>query len=598
MVIFDKLKALLTRAERKQMLVLLFLMFIGMGLETLGLGLVIPAIGMMTQTEFLQHNVYLQPILRLLHYPSQAQLIIGAMLSLVMIYTIKAAFLIFMSWKQSKFVYGLQASLSYQLFSGYLKQPWSFHLQRNSAQLISNITNEVSQLVNSVVQPGMILLTEGGVLVGVGALLFAIEPLGACIVLSVLGGASIASQRLIRGYLTRWGETRQYHDGLRMQHLQQGLGGAKDVKLLGREAYFLKDYQTHNVGSAEVSQKYRTMTDFPRLWLELLGMTGLAMLVLMMLAQNKPVDLIIPTLGLFAAAAFRLMPSLNRVLTAVQALRYARPTLNRLFEEIKIAHADDKNHTTYLPVTFNKNLSLQHIQYKYKGASHDALQNISLNFEQGKSIGFIGTSGAGKSTLVDIILGLLTPEKGQVLVDGVDIHSNLRGWQDQIGYVPQSIFLTDDTLRRNVAFGLPDELINETAVLNALKSAQLLEFVVNLPDGLNTYVGERGVRLSGGQRQRIGIARALYHDPAILVLDEATSSLDSATEKEVMKAVNALHGEKTLIIVAHRMSTVEHCDWIYKMVKGRILTEGKFEHVVKELDSQSILKSEEKNCVP
>ena len=579
MVIFDKLKALLSRAERKQMLVLLFLMFIGMGLETLGLGLVIPAIGMMTQTEFLQHNVYLQPILRLLHYPSQAQLIIGAMLSLVMIYTIKAAFLIFMSWKQSKFVYGLQANLSYRLFSGYLQKPWAFHLQRNSAHLISNITNEVSSLIIFAVQPAMILLTEISVLVAVGCLLFLIEPLGACIVLSVLGGLTVLSQRLIRGHLTRWGATRQHHDDLLLQHLQQGLGGAKDVKLLGREAYFLKDFQAHNIGRTVASQKYRTMSDFPRLWLELLGISGLAMLILMMLAQNKTIDIIIPTLGLFAAAAFRLIPSLNRVLTAAQALRYANPTLNRLFQEVNIAHVDAK-HKTDAPVIFTERLSLMGIKYRYESVNHDALQDISLNFEQGKSIGFIGTSGAGKSTLVDIILGLLTPEKGHVLIDGVDIHKNLRGWQDQIGYVPQSIFLTDDTLRRNVAFGLPDELIDEAAVLRALKASQLLDFIAGLPLGLDTYVGERGVRLSGGQRQRIGIARALYHDPAILVLDEATSSLDSATETEVMKAVNALHGEKTLIIVAHRMSTVEHCDYVYKLEYGRVVSQGCVKEVI------------------
>jgi ABC-type multidrug transport system fused ATPase/permease subunit len=319
----------------------------------------------------------------------------------------------------------------------------------------------------------------------------------------------------------------------------------------------------------------------PRLWLELLAVTGLAALVLAMIGQGKPLDALLPTLGLFAAAAFRLMPSVNRILTSLHSLRFSLPVIDTIYNEFRLLGA------TMAPqrgerLSFDSGLALDQVKFRYPAAEALALRGVSLAIQPGTSVGFIGGSGAGKSTLVDIILGLLVPASGSVTIDGVDIQTNLRGWQDQIGYVPQSIFLTDDTLRRNVAFGLPADQIDEAAVLRAIRAAQLEQFVNDLPQGLDTIVGERGVRLSGGQRQRIGIARALYHDPPVLVLDEATSSLDTTTERGVMEAVRALHGKKTLLIVAHRLTTVEHCDRLFRLERGRVVQEGSFAQVTIE----------------
>jgi ABC-type multidrug transport system fused ATPase/permease subunit len=313
----------------------------------------------------------------------------------------------------------------------------------------------------------------------------------------------------------------------------------------------------------------------PRLWLELLAVVGLATLVIVMLAQGREMATIVPTLGLFAAAAFRLMPSVNRVLNSAQALRYYLPVVNTLREELKLAAPEQTARRQPGPATsgFQTEICLANICYTYPSAAAPALKNLIIRIRKGESVGFVGPSGSGKSTLVDVILGLLTPGAGQVLVDGENIQHDLRAWQDQIGYVPQSIYLTDDTLRRNVAFGLADEAIDDAAVKRAVRAAQLEEFVAGLPKGLETFVGERGIRLSGGQRQRIGIARALYHDPAVLVLDEATSALDMATERGVMQAVNALQGSKTLLIVAHRLSTVGGCDRLYRLEQGRIVEE-------------------------
>jgi ABC-type multidrug transport system fused ATPase/permease subunit len=286
---------------------------------------------------------------------------------------------------------------------------------------------------------------------------------------------------------------------------------------------------------------------------------------------------ILPVLGLFGAAAFRLLPAVNRMINNFQLVNVSRPQVAEIFSDLTMSVPI--RDTSIQRSSFKRDVSIDDVSFSYAASSAEALIDVSISVARGEAVGLVGPSGSGKSTLVDILLGLLKPTSGRVLVDGDDIHDNLRGWQDQIGYVPQSIFLTDDTLRRNVAFGLPKEQIDDDAVKSAIRSAQLEEFVASLPEGLNTIVGERGVRLSGGQRQRIGIARALYNNPDVLVLDEATSSLDTETEHGVMQAVQALQGEKTVIIVAHRLSTVEYCDRLYRLENARIVDEGTFSEV-------------------
>jgi len=568
-----KIWGLLTQPERRGALVLFAFMFIGMLLETLGIGLVIPALALLTQPDIANHYPAIRPAMNALGNPDQQSLVIGGMLILVGVYFVKTLFLGFLAWRQTRFAYQVQVQISQRLFTSYLRQPYTFHLQRNSAQLIRNIAGETSLFTFNALMPGMFLLAEVLVLFGLCSLLLAVEPVGAVIVVGVLGSAAFGFHRLTRQRITRWGVARQHHDGLRTQHLQQGLGGVKDVKLLGRETDFIEQYRKHNVLSAHVGQMQTTLQQLPRLWLELLAVSGLAILVISMLAQGRALEVVLPTLGLFAAAAFRLMPSVNRILGALQSLRFGLPVIDILRAELNLVTPEATvNNSPVIP--FNTALELKKVSYTYASADKPSLKDVSMLIRQGESVGFVGASGAGKSTLVDILLGLLTPSAGEVSVDGKNIQANLRGWQDQIGYVPQAIFLTDDTLRRNVAFGLADEVIDDMAVLRAIKAAQLEEFIASLPEGIETMVGERGIRLSGGQRQRIGIARALYHDPAVLVLDEATSALDTATEHEVMKAVAALHGNKTLLIVAHRLSTVEQCDRLYHFEHGEIRSMG------------------------
>lgn len=550
------------------------MLVVGTALETLGVGLVIPLLALMSQGDAVAGHPELGRQFAWLGSMSRERLVLIAMLALVLTYIVKTAYLAYVNWAQARYVFAVQRHLSQQLFECYLRQPYMFHLQHNSAQMIRNVVNETSQFSHVVTIPAFVLLSEGFVLLGIALLLLIMATLGALIVISVVGVASYAFQRTIRTRLVRWGEERQYHDGMRIQHLQQALGGVKDVKLLGREAQFLLRYEQHNQGAARVGERQLLLQNIPRLWLELLGVVGLAALVLTMLSQGKPLAALVPTLGLFAAAAFRLMPSINKVLMSVQSLRYAQSSIDTVVRELALAREVEAPSATAQALPFRETLDIDQLSFTYPGTTEPALSEVTVSIPQGASVGFVGGSGAGKSTLIDIILGILPPSSGGVRVDGTDIQSSLRGWQNQIGYVPQHIYLTDDTLRANVAFGIAADSIDDSAVWRALRAAQLDEFVTQLPDGLNTAVGERGVRLSGGQRQRIGIARALYHDPSVLVLDEATSALDVVTERGVMDSVEALHGQKTVLIVAHRTSTIERCDLVVRLAHGKLAEVG------------------------
>ncbi|NBQ44973.1 ABC transporter ATP-binding protein [bacterium] len=566
---------LLKSSERRSLVGIIFLILVGLILETLSLGIVMPVVAILTQDDYQTKYRWLTDNLG---SPSREDLIVIVMLLMVGIYIVRSLFLLWSSWVQKGFSAALSGRLSQRLFTIYLRQPYLFHLQHNSATLMRNSRN-ANVVVTGGIDPTLVLLTDGLVAIALFTLLIIVEPVGTIITLVAFGVGAWLFQLLTRRRIERWGDQRNLHDGMILQHLQQGLGGAKDVKILGRESEFLDQHEKHLKESLRINRVYSVLQTMPRMYMEILTIAGLAALVISMVLQKQSFTEIIPTLGLFAAAAFRVMPSINRLLGALQTLLYSRAIIASVYADFKLDAPDENKLVTGIP--FSEQLELRSVTFQYPTASTPSLQQVSLVVRRGEAVGFVGPSGAGKSTLVDVILGLFAPTAGLVLVDGQDIQKNLRNWQNQIGYVPQSIYLTDDTLRRNVAFGLGDENIDENSVRNAIRLAQLEEFVSSLPENLDTVVGERGVRLSGGQRQRIGIARALYHNPSILVLDEATSSLDTPTEHGVMQAVQALQGSKTVIIVAHRLSTVEYCDRLYRIESSRLIEEGTFDEVVK-----------------
>ena len=570
---------ILTRSERRWMKGLLVLTLVGVILDTLSITLIIPAVALLTDPGFKERYTFLQPVFDALGDPSPAKLVVVGMFFLVGVYIVKNTFLGLTKYFQMRFQAQVEIRLSNQLFEIYLHQPYSFYLVRNSSELLRNLM-DARAVTDYAITPVLLVLTELSILIGLATLLLVVQPLGSLAVVSTMGLAGYLFHRFSRTTAEKWGRERQFHDGERLKEAQHGFGGIKDVKILGTEAHFASRYREHSKTKVVVDQKFNFLQQLPILWLEVLVIFGLALLVSILVAQNKSAEDILPILAVFAAAAFRVLPSAQRTLNSLQGLRYGQSILRVVSDDLSLpiqnANTVDSSKIRVVP-----KIDIEDVSFRYQGLPKLTIRNVSLSIAVGQSIGFVGPSGAGKSTLIDLILGLLEPTTGKILVDGRDIAGDVRLWQHNIGYVPQSIFLTDDTLRANIAFGLNKNDIESDSISRALHAAQLSEFVESLPSGLDTIVGERGIRLSGGQRQRIGIARALYHNPPVLVLDEATSSLDLETESGVMDAVEQLHGEKTILIVAHRLSTVRRCDHLVLIDNGEVVVSGSFEQVMK-----------------
>jgi ABC-type multidrug transport system fused ATPase/permease subunit len=568
---------LLTPQQKRSSVWLLGWMTLSMLFEMLGIGLLLPALTAMSGAPDAGSSRLAKQTMEFLGNPSPKRLVIWGLLALVVIYVLKAVVVLIATWRQTKFVRRLEKSICERLFNAYMTQPWEFHLQRNTAELIRNMSN-----VGMFADAAALLLNiiaEVFILVGISVMLLIIDPVASVIVGLLAAASAFVLDRLTKNRMRRWGATKQEHQALALRAIQEGLGGIKDAKVLGRENYFLENYARHAGVLAAMAERYSVVSVVPRLWNELLGVTSLCVLALILLWQGMPLSALVPTLGVFGAAAFRMLPSVNRVSMAAQNLRYTSElaqTIAAEFQAQKVAPAS----VACRPMVLGKSIELVDVSFRYSDKGPETLHRVTMSIPAGSAVGIIGSSGAGKSTLVDVILGLMRPSQGSVRVDGADISDNPGGWQQLVGYVPQAIYLSDNTIRANVAFGIPEAHIDDKAIAKAIRAAQLDEFVATLPDGVHTFVGERGVRLSGGQRQRIGIARALYHDPQVLVLDEATSALDTETEAGVMEAVNALHGAKTLIVVAHRLSTISNCDRIYRLERGRVAKVGTFAEVV------------------
>lgn len=569
MMAIKKVLNILSKPQKKSGGVLLLLLLIGVLLEAFSIGLIVPLMGVILQDDFFAKHTW---VAQVFNTRQHAHLVAYVMLSFVLLYLIKNLYLVFLAYFQAKFVFGIQRVVSQKLFNIYVTQPYNFYLQRNSAQLIRNATTEINHL-SFTINASLLIASEALLIFAIIILLLTIEPIGAFVVIVTLVLAAFAFLKFTKRMVLHWGEERQFHEGMRIQHIQQGLGGIKDLLLLGRSLFFQKEYEKHNVHTTRVTSKQFVMQQLPRLWLEFLAILGLGVLVAIMVLRGNDIQTIFPVLGLFAAAAFRLIPSANRMIASIQVIRYGIPIINTIHGELELKPSK-QIYDQSKSAEFSHSIRVNDLSFSYEAATEKSLNKVNLEIEKGTTVGFIGESGSGKSTLIDIVVGLLEPSAGSVEVDAISISDNITSWQKQIGYVSQSIYLTDDTLTKNIAFGIKNQEIDELAVREAVKSAGLEAFISSLPQGLETMVGERGVRLSGGQRQRIAIARALYHSPDVLVLDEATSALDNQTEEEIMASIYSLHGDKTVLIVAHRLNTVKNCDYIYKLDKGSVVNQG------------------------
>jgi ABC-type multidrug transport system fused ATPase/permease subunit len=570
---------LLNQREKRKLLFILLLMVVGSVFEVLSLGMVVPIIGLLTKPNYVESVPFVKFVFGDI---SQENFALIAMLMMLIVFVVKTVFLVWKVWVQRGYSNEVTTRVSRDLYAKYLRQPYAYFLTQNSSTLIRNSQNS-NALMDGVIDPLLLVTSEAMVSGGLLLLLIWIEPIGTLATLCIFGSGAWLFRQITSKRIRQWGEADNFHKGQLIQQLQQGFGGIKDVKLHRREGYFITRYSDHLIGSASVSRRFSVASASPKFGLELLTIVCLALLVSVMVTIGDGLSGVLPVLGLFGAASFRILPAINQVIGNFQLINRSRPVLNYLSHDLALG-VEPTESLECEGIEFSE-LEIRDLRFNYAGTKREALAGVSISIMRGEAVGLVGQSGSGKSTLVDVLLGFLTPSAGSVFVNGANIESSLQWWRSRVGYVPQSIFLTDDTLRRNIAFGLPEEEIDENAVRTALRSAQLEEFVSSLPERENTMVGERGVRLSGGQRQRIGIARALYNNPEVLVLDEATSSLDTETEHGVMQAVQALQGDKTVIIVAHRLSTVEYCDRLYRLDAGRIVDEGTFDEVMNRSQS-------------
>jgi ATP-binding cassette subfamily C protein len=483
---------------------------------------------------------------------------------------------------QSKLTGASTAALANALLHGYLNAPYAFYFRRNSAELIRNTTDSSEAAFRLVLVSGISVVSELLVFFGIVVVLMAAVPTITLFALAALLLVLVLLLKLSRRIFTRLGSREQELKREILKSLQQSLGGVKEVKVLGRERFFFDDFTTRHGALTRLRSHHFTLSAAPRLLIETIFITGM-LFVISSLVMSSEVGTLMPQLGLFAYAGVRLIPSASRTLVNLNNIRFGSSVTQRLYNDyVQCASALDPYPTTRTEdeITFTDRVDITHLTYTYEESSHPVLTDISLTIRRGETIGIVGPTGAGKSTLIDLLLGLLSPSTGGIFSDGKNIALSPHSWRAKIGYVPQSIFLIDDTIRRNIALGVKDKEINEQQLWTAIRLAQLEDYVHSLPLGLNTIVGERGVRLSGGQRQRIAIARALYHEPELLMFDEATSALDNQTEREVIQAIEALRGKKTLVIVAHRLSTVRSCDFLVFLKDGKIAAGGTFDELL------------------
>ncbi|HSK40180.1 MAG TPA: ABC transporter ATP-binding protein [Arenibaculum sp.] len=579
---FKKLGSLLSRRAKRNGALLLLLMIAGACLEVVGVAAVPAYVSLVVYPEQLARFPLLYDAIDRLGLTDTNDLVVWGALALILIFAIKNGFLIFNYYWQIRFTTNRRVELAERLTNAYMRAPFTFHLARNTSELLRNIDREASVISYQVLGGSLELVTHAMILVAVLVFLFLAEPwitFWWLVIFGLIGGIGVA---LVSARLKRYGLEEQRQRKLFVQSLYQGFGSIKEARVLNREHFFAA-----KVGDSV--QRIATVVRFKNFATKSIGpiteftaITGLLVIAAILVLLDRPTESILVTLSLFVVGLVRLRQTIGAAMTQLAGLRYNIVSVDPVFADLMALESAGKRSGGHEgrspePRGLRREIALRDVWYRHDQTDGYALQGIDLTIPAGAAVGFVGSTGAGKSTLVDIILGLLEPERGSVRVDGVDIRqSGVSAWQMAIGYVPQSIYLLDDTIRRNIALGLDDGDIDEDALSTAVRTAQLETFVKSQPDGLDAVIGEQGVRLSGGERQRIGIARALYHNPEVLILDEATSSLDNATERAIIGAVEALKGRRTIIMIAHRLTTVRNCDTLYFLKKGRIEAQGSY----------------------
>lgn len=581
LLVLKKFSCLLEKGQKKRIVFLFVLMFIGALLETLGVGLMLPLISAVMQPDIIETNEMIKWVCDILDLHSHRTFVIACIATLIFVFIFKDLFLMGEYYIQSRFVYNNQLATQKKLLGTLMRRPYEYYLNLQSGEILNVITTNTVETYDLL----LILLqfaTESIIAVVLSVTILLVDPLMTVFLGIMLSVTMLFIVRIVKPILCRQGLSRENNNILAYQWLLQAIQGVKEIKVAQKERFFETSYDASARKSTRASKWYTLMSNVPRLLIEMISVCSMLLLIAILIFLGREIETLIPVLGAFAMSAVKLLPSANRIVGALNSVAYHEPALDKLlanmqeikdFQPIKEKNDFAGSEEELPPLLLNREIALHSITYAYPNAETTVLRQVDMSIPIGKSVGIVGASGAGKTTVVDILLGLLIPQQGQVLADGVDVMTNYSSWLSHIGYIPQTIFMLDGSIRENVAFGLSNEEIEDRQIWYALEEAQLAEFVRSLPEGIDTQIGERGMRLSGGQRQRIGIARALYLNPELLIFDEATSALDNETEAAIMESIHSLHGKKTMVIIAHRLQTIEGCDMVYRVADGKITRE-------------------------
>ncbi len=576
-----KINYVLDRRQKINLCILLVIIFIGAFVELLGVSAIMPLIDVAMNPETMDEKWYFVLIRKYTGITDANQMILFLAVLLIVIYILKNVYVMVMYSLQYRFVFNNQQRLSVRMMKSYMQQDYLFHVSKNVAEFQRNITSDVNgffTIVLNVLQ----FLAEFSVSAALVIFLFVqdwVSTMAVAVLLFLFMGIFTI---FFRKVLVKIGEQSRQANVLVTKWLFQAFSGIKEIKVANKESFFISNYNRHYKDCVRVQRQQSILTYLPKPVMETVCICSLMLAMIIKIAVVKS-DIVsfVTTLSVFAVAAFRMLPSFNKITGYISGMMFNKPAIDSVYRDLKeieqLMEQKTAEHEDTIKVMLHSSIRLNNVSFRYPESDKWILKNASLEITKNTSVALIGASGAGKTTAADLMLGILQPQEGTVTIDGTDLRKCMKSWHEDIGYIPQVIYLMDDNIRANVAFGIPDAEIDDDAVQKALREAQLDQFVNSLPNGLDTLIGDRGVKLSGGQRQRIGIARALYRNPNVLVLDEATSALDSDTEKEVMEAIDGLHGTRTLIVIAHRLSTIKKCDKIFEVGGGGFIERSKAE---------------------
>ena len=577
----EKLRYIFNRKDKIKLVGILILLVIGSLIELLGVSVFLPFVQILIDPDSISTNEMLNFVYTKLGFTNIRSFLASIALLIIFVYLFKNIYLMLEQNAILKFSYQTRMNLATRLLSTYMSEPYSFHLNKNIADLTGSIQYDANQfmlLVNASLQ----LVAEFAVILCLGVYLFHTSHSITLVIMGLLGLCFALFFLISKRVSQRIGKQNEEYNARLYQWINQSLGGIKEVKVLNREGFFVNSYKDVYKKLIKGAKNNELLAAVPKYIIETICMVGmlLAVIIKMYWGQNN-IEVFALQLSAFAVAAFRLMPSAGKVSAYINNVMYGKPSLDLIYNDLKsiegcpVAEFDRVDDLKKMEI--DDEITIKDLSFRYADSDTNVLSNVNLSIKKGQTVALIGSSGAGKTTLADIILGLHTPTEGQILVDGKTIADDMDAYHHMLGYIPQSIYLSDDTIKNNIAFGIPEDMIDDNAVSEAMKKSQIYDFVQTLDKKENTFAGDRGVRLSGGQRQRIGIARALYYDPEVLVLDEATSALDNETETAVMEAIESLHGQKTMVIIAHRLSTIKNADVIYEIVDGKAVKRNKEE---------------------